>query len=183
MEKVVLVNEQNAVVGTMPKHLAHTLQTPLHRGFSVFVFNPAGQLLLQQRSFGKLTWPGFWSNSCCGHPALGESVAEAIQRRTRVELNIQVYGLYEALPDFHYRCEYQGVVENEICPVWLARTQDEPDPNPEEVAATRWASWEDFLRLLKEDAAGRYSPWCKLETAQLGGAVSRFLDTAALPGL
>lgn len=183
VEEVVLVDQQNSVLGTMPKALVHTLETPLHRGFSVFIFNPAGELLLQQRSFGKLTWPGFWSNSCCGHPALGESVDAAIQRRVRDELGMSVHGLHEALPDFHYCCEHLGVVENEICPVWLARTLDEPYPNPGEVAATRWISWNEFRHLLTMDAAGHYSPWCKLETVLLENSVRKFLGSAILSGL
>ena len=176
MEHVVLVDQHNTVLGTQPKAQVHTLETPLHRGFSVFIFNQQGELLLQQRSFAKVTWAGFWSNSCCGHPALGESVADAIQRRVRFELGMQVNDLYEALPDFQYRCEYGGVVENEICPVWLARTRVEPVPNPLEVAATRWIPWQDFKQVLAADAAGRYSPWCKLETALLGVKVADFLS-------
>ena len=30
----------------------------LHRAFSVFLFNPEGELLLQQRSDAKITYPG-----------------------------------------------------------------------------------------------------------------------------
>jgi isopentenyl-diphosphate delta-isomerase len=175
MEHVVLVDPQNAVLGTLPKAHVHTLETPLHRGFSVFIFNQHGELLLQQRSFAKVTWAGFWSNSCCGHPALGETVVDAIQRRVSFELGMQVDDLLEALPDFQYRCEYGGVVENEICPVWLARTHLEPVPNPLEVAATRWIPWQDFKQVLEADAAGRYSPWCKLETALLEVKVADFL--------
>jgi isopentenyl-diphosphate delta-isomerase len=175
MEHVVLVDPQNAVLGTLPKAQVHTLETPLHRGFSVFIFNQHGELLLQQRSFAKVTWAGFWSNSCCGHPALGEAVADAIQRRVGFELGMQVDDLVEALPDFQYRCEYGGVVENEICPVWLARSAAEPVPNPLEVAATRWVPWQDFKQVLEADAAGRYSPWCKLETALLEVKVADFL--------
>lgn len=181
MEHVVLVDQHNAVLGTLPKSQVHTLETPLHRGFSVFIFNQAGELLLQQRSFSKLTWPGFWSNSCCGHPALGESVAEAIQRRVALELGMQVYDLYEALPNFQYRCEYGGVVENEICPVWLARTVDEPIPNPLEVAATRWIAWEDFKQVLAADVAGHYSPWCKLETTLLDKSWSNSANRSGVP--
>lgn len=177
MEEVVLVDQHNTVIGTQPKATVHTLETPLHRGFSVFIFNQAGKSLLQQRSFDKLTWPGFWSNSCCGHPALGESVENAIHRRVAIELGMQVYDLQEALPDFQYRCEYGGVVENEICPVWLARTNDEPRPNPAEVAATRWADWNHFKQILALDSEGLYSPWCKLETAMLDEAVAVFLST------
>ncbi len=54
-EQVVLVDQHNAVLGTLPKSQVHTLETPLHRGFSVFIFNQAGELLLQQRSFSKWT--------------------------------------------------------------------------------------------------------------------------------
>ncbi|MBU0654666.1 MAG: isopentenyl-diphosphate Delta-isomerase [Gammaproteobacteria bacterium] len=175
MEEVVLVDQHNRVLGTHPKATVHTLETPLHRGFSVFIFNTANQLLLQQRSFSKLTWPGFWSNSCCGHPALGESVADAIHRRVRLELGMSVYNLQEVLPDFQYRCEYGGVVENEICPVWLARTHDEPQPDPAEVAATCWSDWDTFKQILGKDADGLYSPWCKLETTMLENAVAEFL--------
>jgi len=31
----------------------------LHRAFSVFLFNPEGQLLLQQRASTKITFPGW----------------------------------------------------------------------------------------------------------------------------
>lgn len=175
MEEVVLVDQHNTVLGTHPKATVHTLETPLHRGFSVFIFNQKGELLLQQRSFDKLTWPGFWSNSCCGHPALGESVENAIHRRVGIELGMQVYGLQETLPDFQYRCEYGGVVENEICPVWLARTDGAPKPDPTEVASTRWSSWNGFKQILSLDEDGLYSPWCKLETAMLDEAVENFL--------
>ena len=176
MEHVVLVDQHNAVLGSMLKAQVHTLETPLHRGFSVFIFNPSGELLLQQRSFDKVTWPGFWSNSCCGHPALGETVADAIRRRVEVELGMQVQDLWEALPDFQYRCEYAGVVENEICPVWLARSVEEPVANPLEVAATRWIPWKDFRQVLAVDVAGRYSPWCKLEAALLDEKIAGFLS-------
>lgn len=40
----------------------------LHRAFSVFLFNQKGELLLQQRSDAKITFPGYWTNTCCSHP-------------------------------------------------------------------------------------------------------------------
>ena len=62
-EEVVLVDENNNPVGAMPKSAVHGKDTPLHRGFSVFLFNKKGELLLQQRALSKITWPGIWSNS------------------------------------------------------------------------------------------------------------------------
>ena len=48
-EKVVLVNERDEAVGVEDKTRAHLLGA-LHRAFSVFVVNGAGQLLVQKRA-------------------------------------------------------------------------------------------------------------------------------------
>jgi isopentenyl-diphosphate delta-isomerase len=40
----------------------------LHRAFSVFLFDTQGRLLLQQRADEKITFPGYWTNTCCSHP-------------------------------------------------------------------------------------------------------------------
>lgn len=69
----------------------------LHRAFSVFLFNTENKLLLQQRSDAKITFPGYFTNSCCSHPlnvpgeleennAMG--VKRAAQRRLKAELGI-----------------------------------------------------------------------------------------------
>lgn len=87
-ELIVLVDENDQPIGVMPKSLVHGPNTPLHRGFSVYVFRPEGELLLQQRSFGKQTFPGVWSNSCCGHPGPGETPGQAAVRRARMELGL-----------------------------------------------------------------------------------------------
>ncbi|NOT47595.1 MAG: carotenoid biosynthesis protein, partial [Acidobacteria bacterium] len=71
-EMVVLVDEENVPLGTARKSETHNHDTQLHRAFSVFLFNDNGELLMQRRAFGKLTWPGVWSNSCCGHTMLNE---------------------------------------------------------------------------------------------------------------
>jgi len=42
-EHVILVDEQDNVLGTMPKMEAH-LQNKLHRAFSVFIFNSNNEL-------------------------------------------------------------------------------------------------------------------------------------------
>ncbi len=54
-ENVVLVDEDNSILGIMPKKTVHSLHTPLHRYFSVFIFNERQDLLLQQRSHKKIT--------------------------------------------------------------------------------------------------------------------------------
>ncbi len=168
VEHVVLVDKDNTVLGTAPKATVHTDTTPLHRAFSLFLFNENNELLLQQRALSKKTWPGIWSNSCCGHPQLGEENADAVSRRVREELGIRIPSeeLECMLPDFWYRAELDGIVEHEICPVFVARFSAEPLINPDEVAATRWVSWDTFLDEIRTQP-GRYSEWCEKEAVLL----------------
>ena len=67
----------------------HHGNTPRHRAFSVYLIDTAGHVLLTRRSLSKLTWPGVWSNSCCGHPRPGETDVAAIHRRVREELGVE----------------------------------------------------------------------------------------------
>lgn len=140
-ELVVLVDENDNILGTAPKATIHTNQTPLHRAFSCFIFNSKGELLLQQRALHKITWPGAWANSCCGHPSPDESYKQAAIRRVKEELNLDIEPIC-ILPDYRYKAEFQGVVENEICPVFAAKTDQAPIPNPEEINAIDWQNWD-----------------------------------------
>ncbi len=161
IEEVVLVDEQNNVLGTTNKSDVHGAKTPLHRGFSLFLFNGKGEVLLQQRSATKQTWPLVWSNSVCGHPGNGESNIDAAARRLLHELGMKAAKI-EEVAEYRYTFVRDGVMENEICPILVGFTEDEPKPNPSEVAATRWVKWEEFLKEIKE-RPGTYSEWCEEE--------------------
>lgn len=183
-EYVVLVNEKNEVVGTADKLETHNAHTPLHRGISVFLFDQAKNLLLQQRSHTKKTWPLVWSNSCCGHPKIDENVIDTAKRRLQFELGITDAKLTVALPDYRYKFEKDGIYENEICPVMIGTTEQEPTLNRDEVEATKWIPWQDWLKEV-ETHSDQYSPWCVEETILLSknDAFHRFLqeDTKKLP--
>jgi isopentenyl-diphosphate delta-isomerase len=163
---VVLVDEQDRAIGRARKDEVHHAETPLHRAFSVFLFDRAGRTLVQRRSLAKRTWPGIWSNACCGHPRPGEPTRDAAARRCAEELGLEPGDWWLALPDFRYRAELAGVVENEICPVLVARVAGTPVPDPREVADWRWLGWEELLAELGGDP-GRWSPWCHEEAARL----------------
>lgn len=165
-EMLVLCDDSGRPVATMPKGDVHTSETPLHLAFSVFVFNEAGEVLLQRRAFTKKTWPGVWSNSCCGHLMLHEKVEAAAKRRLKDELGMGVADLRVALPDYRYRAEKDGVVENEICPVLVARAAGQPRPNADEVAEVRWMDWDEFLKEVGDPDNG-YSPWAIEESRLL----------------
>lgn len=162
---VVIVDDNNNPLATERKLAAHHDNTPLHRAFSVFLFNRKGQLLLQRRADHKKTWGGVWSNSCCGHLMLHESVSAAAKRRLRYELGIKGVDPLTILPEFRYRAEKDGVVENEICPVLVGFISGNPKINREEVSDFKWVDWEEFLKEINEPGNG-FSPWC-IEEANL----------------
>lgn len=172
-EHVVLVDETDKPLGTTDKASVHTSDTPLHRAFSLFLFDTRGRLLLQQRAAQKKTWPGVWSNSVCGHPQLNEAYEAAAQRRLQFELGIEVdrKAIQMIIPDYRYRYEFQGVVENEFCPVMVVIQDVEPKPNPAEVSDIRWVDWVDFLIEIAQPNA--YSEWC-VEEAQLLARSEKF---------
>lgn len=170
IEQVVLLDDEGSSIGTMPKSCVHTADTPLHSAFSIFLFDGNGKMLAQQRAHSKKTWPGIWSNACCGHPAPGESHQAAARRRLRQELGIDNIELELALPDFRYRAEFKGIVENEICPVFIGLCHQQPIPNSTEIAAIDWVDWNDFAEACNRETNTRFdsfSPWSLLEGKEL----------------
>jgi isopentenyl-diphosphate delta-isomerase len=176
-EVVVLITEDNQIIGTMEKYAAHNKNTQLHRAFSCYVFNEKGQFLLTQRAKSKKVFPGVWTNSCCGHPGLGESHEHALKRRLLYELGLQPDMVQLALVDFRYRAEMNGIVENELCPVYLVKVSQNPTRNPEEVETYKWMSWKSFLKKTRDNPKG-YSKWCVMQVEELEKirAVEKFLQ-------
>lgn len=177
-EYVVLLDEAGRPIGQAPKAEVHTSSTPLHLAFSCYGFDESGRLLCTRRAESKLTFPGVWTNTCCGHPAPGEELEDAVRRRLREELGMTVENLVCALPDFRYRAEMNGIKENELCPVFLGRVKGDLEPDPEEVAEVRWIGWQDYARQAASPAS-ELSPWSVRQVAALrdNGVVERFLGT------
>jgi isopentenyl-diphosphate delta-isomerase len=159
-EQVVLLDEDGRAVGVADKRSVHNRETPLHLAFSCYVFDGAGSLLLTRRATHKPTWPGVWTNSFCGHPAPGEDIAEAVRRRAAQELGLEVEDVRLVLPAFRYRATMSsGVVENEMCPVFVATTRGAVAADPEEVESFHWVDWPSFRAAVLDDRR-EVSPWC-----------------------
>jgi isopentenyl-diphosphate delta-isomerase len=152
----------------------HGPVTPYHLAFSCYVFNGDDRLLVTRRSTAKTTWPGVWTNSCCGHPMPGEALPDAARRRLHQELAVEPERLELALPDFAYRASLDGVEEHELCPVFLARAGGEPAPDPGEVGEVAWCTFDQFRARAERDDSD-LSPWSRLQVALLAPHVERFL--------
>lgn len=168
-ERVVLLDEQHRPIGSQPKSEVHHTNTPLHLAFSVHVVDDDDNTLLARRAVTKQAWPGVWSNACCGHPGPGEDLADAVGRRLASELGLTPDSVYLALPDFTYRArDSGGVVENEVCPVYLARVsgvRPAPIADPAEVAEWAWLARSAATELARAHP-WLLSPWAVLQFAQ-----------------
>lgn len=196
VEHVVLLDSIGRPRGVLPKALAHTHDTPLHLAFSCHVVRGDGSLLLSRRAATKRTWPGVWSNGCCGHPQSGETLRDAVTRRLGQELGLRADRLDVALPDFAYRAEMpDGTIEHELCPVVIAHVDGVPDLDPAEVDDVAWIGWRELVDRA-ERLPGSLSPWSVLQVAELhatgwspeqwlrgddGDAVTGLLDGEVVP--
>ena len=160
-EELILVDASDREIGFLDKGACHDGEGVLHRAFSLFIFNPAGELLLQQRSEGKRLWPLFWSNSCCSHPRRGESMEVATERRLEQELGMS--SRLHHLFSFQYQAPYLDLgSENEVCWVYVGSSGEQPRPNPHEIAAVRWIAPADLDREF-EATPEVFTPWFTME--------------------
>jgi isopentenyl-diphosphate delta-isomerase len=160
-EKLILVDEHDNETGYKNKDETHDGQGILHRAFSIFIFNDKNELLLQKRSAEKRLWPMYWSNSCCSHPRKGESYEYATERRLKEELELKADLIY--LFKFQYQASFEDKgSENELCSVYIGRSNDKPVVNETEIAEWRYISIEQLDKELEEHPKW-YTPWFKME--------------------
>lgn len=158
-ERVVLLDDQGFEAGSRLKSEIHGASTPLHLGFSCYVVDTSGQILVTRRALSKLTWPGVWTNSYCGHPLPDEQLQDAVTRRAQQELGTSVANAQCVLPNFRYRAvDAGGIEENELCPVFVAELDGPLEPNPSEVADWAWIDVSGLAEAV-ERAPFAFSPW------------------------
>ncbi len=161
-EKIVLLDDNYQVIGEADKLDSHHANTPLHLAFSCYIFNENQEFLMTQRALSKKVWPGVWTNSVCGHPSPGESMEDAISRRLQYELGMTAINFEIIVPDYRYTTTpYNGIIDNEFCPIYKAIATSMPNPNKEEVEDYKWVKWQDFEDEATADKNDNFSWWCK----------------------
>ncbi|MBF0817397.1 isopentenyl-diphosphate Delta-isomerase [Microbacterium paludicola] len=170
IERVVLLDERGDPCGVAPKDTVHNAHTALHLAFSCHVRDPRGRILLTRRALTKRTWAGTWTNAFCGHPQPFEPIPEAVERRARQELGLELRDLRLALPDFRYRAvDASGVVENEICPVYTAEAVGDLSLDPAEAMEAKWIEPARLAAAL-DAAPWAFSPWLVMQARNMSGA-------------
>ncbi|HST52153.1 MAG TPA: isopentenyl-diphosphate Delta-isomerase [Pyrinomonadaceae bacterium] len=164
MEEVILVNENDNVIGKAEKMEAH-MTGKLHRAFSVFIFDRAGRLLMQKRARTKYHSASLWSNTCCSHPRPEEATGAAARRRLREEMGIDCE-LREVFA-FTYLAELENdLVEHEIDHVFTGNFDGVPSPDAREIDDWKWIDVATLLEDIRE-RPGQYSYWLKTSIDEL----------------
>ena len=164
-EMLIIVDENDNILDYKSKIDCHQGDGILHRAFSIFIFNDQGQLVLQKRSDQKLLWPLYWSNSCCSHPRKGESLETATHRRLEEELGFDTDLTY--LYTFQYQANFRNIgSENELCAVYIGKSNDTVRVNDNEIADWRYIEPEDLTREVTDNPQN-FTPWFKMEWTRL----------------
>ncbi|VEB98944.1 Isopentenyl-diphosphate Delta-isomerase [Cedecea lapagei] len=155
-EKIILVDALDRQIGTGEKMDVH-LEGRLHRAFSIFIFNTAGELLLQRRANSKYHSGGLWANTCCGHPRPGETSAEAARRRLKEEMGFDC--LLFPVGTITYRAQVSPtMIEHEFDHLYIGRFSEEPRPNPAEVDTWQFLTLENIHQQLAQQPE-KFAAW------------------------
>lgn len=159
VEYVLLVNKNDQPLGTMEKITAHE-KGELHRAFSVFVFNNRGELMLQRRAAEKYHSGGLWTNTVCSHPKAGEDVAASAKRRMMEEMGFECE--ISKVFTFIYKADVgDGLIEHEYDHVFFGYSDEEPNPNPEEVEGWKYVDM-GWLNKDVNENPGNYTVWFRI---------------------
>ena len=86
-EQFAVVDKMDRVTGAAARSEVHG-NNLLHRAVHIFIFNRAGELLLQKRSRWKDRHPNVWDSSAAGHVGAGEEYDATAVRELEEELGI-----------------------------------------------------------------------------------------------
>lgn len=159
--QIVLVDQNDNVLGNEEKYSAHENPSKLHRAISVLIVNDNHEMLITKRAFMKKTCPGFLTNSVCSHPTVGESYEAAAFRRVHEELNIYLMDLkylYTSVYDFILDEKYG---EHELTHVFIGKYTDRVENfNKNEVEEAFWIKLEELENFMNKNQK-IITPWFK----------------------
>jgi isopentenyl-diphosphate delta-isomerase len=165
-QELILVDDHNQPIGSADIYECHVTHPQLHRALSIFLFDELGRILLQRRSAHKLLWPGFWSNSCCTHPRVGEDTHSRALQRLQEELAVQATTIEFAF-SFVYRAVFEEIgVEHEYCEVFTGNLLGTPCPNPQEVQEVCFVTPKKLTQWMSQ-SPHEFTPWSIIEWKRL----------------
>jgi len=157
-EQILVVNENDEIVGLDSKENCHSGNGILHRAITIFIINNKNEILLCKRSTSKKLWPNFWDTSCSTHIRQDETHEQAGERRLKEELGFSCE--LKFISKFKYQAKFQNIgSEKEICTLLIGNYKGDINPNPNEVLNYKWVSVEQLKNEINDTDI---SPWLKI---------------------
>ena len=140
-----LVDDNDDVIGSVERFIAHRSKTLKHRSIFILLFNDLGELLLQKRSQFKDSFPGFWTVSVSGHVTFGQTYDEAAKREMEEEIGLsfnlaplqKIYIEEEREFAFIYRANCDGKIKINF--------------DQDEISEVKWVALKELPDFIKEN--------------------------------
>lgn len=141
-----IVDNEDRVVGRDTRYRVHQ-RNELHRAAHIVLFNPAGEVFVQQRSLSKDSGAGLWDTSVAGHLDSGETYLHCAVRELLEEVGVriapeQLRWLGKLPPEARNGFEFTGM--------YLACTEQELVLDPDEIDDGKWLMPDQLDRWISE---------------------------------
>jgi isopentenyl-diphosphate delta-isomerase len=144
-ELFALVDENDQVLGSIPRDEAHSDPTKIHRAVYVLITNSHNQMLFQKRSVAKDLYPSMWALACAGHVRFGQEYRVAAEREVFEELGLH--------PHLYYVTNVMVITEyeSEHCQIYMCKSEVTPtNIDKTEIAEITWVNIPDISTFVAE---------------------------------
>lgn len=148
MPNIAFVDENDEVIGEGTKAEAWE-KGAIHRIVRVFLYNSAGELLIQKRADHLPAGPGLWGEATAGHVDAGETYLEAAKRELVEEIGVEDVELTE-VAKFFADTSGKTKIMKRFHMVYTGTYDGEVTPNPDEVAEVRWINPGELKKWIDE---------------------------------
>lgn len=151
MELVDLLNNRKELIGETCERNA-VPEGKYRLSIHIWIVNDKNEILIQQRSASRKMFPNMWTNTG-GACIAGETSIETVFRELKEELNV-----IPNIDDLELIASYKR--KKDYVDVWLLRQNiniKDLKFNDNEVQAAKWASIEEWKKLLIEEQAVKSS--------------------------
>lgn len=148
-ELLIQVDENNKVIGSIQRGVAHESSGIFYRTIYVLVINGNDEVLIHKRSETKDLYPNCWDLSVGGHVNYQDSYEETAARELREELGLEVFeedliSKGEVLVKLPNSGEFFNVFEYHLKPGEKISTAEE------EIQETRWMTVDDIKKSMDD---------------------------------
>ena len=189
-DQCILVDTSDNIIGSASKKECHLSSNGyLHRAFSVLLFDSQNRLLMQQRARHKITFPHYWTNSCCSHPLFIREHCEMVKdgnnqndllqmringvknaaiKRLNMELGIPLNEIAE-VDDFNFvtrilykaLCDDTKWIEHELDYILIIKKDVALNLNENEVNDVKYCNPVDLFAMVNDEKI-LISPWFRI---------------------